>query len=52
MLLPLIGVHDGHERETEHYDRAIGDLVQSKRLLDAKNSPESVEDLKEKEKAE
>lgn len=43
-------MHDGHEGETEHDDRAIGDFVQSKRLFDAKNPPEPIEHLKGKDK--
>ena len=40
-------MHDSHEGETEYYDRAIGDPVQSKRLFDAKKSPETIEHLPE-----
>ena len=47
MLLPLIGMHDGHERETEYYHRAVGDLVQSERLLDTKKTPETIKYLQE-----
>ena len=42
-------MHNGHEGETEHYDRAVRDFVQSKWLFDAENSPETIEYLKEKD---
>ena len=42
-------MHDSHQRETEYYDGAIRNLVQSKWLFDAKKSPEAIEYLHDKQ---